>query len=524
MDDKPVLPVTWLNTIGFTLGNPFSSREASGEPASALGQYFVARPGFEELVGSARHPRSGMLFARRGSGKTTNRLALESQCRAGQLDEPVLAITYADFERPLARAGTPARITAAHHVAEIARIGLTALFDAVADRPARAAGYVGSLRRELARYTLRYSDLLDDIGLDNWLESRGWLDEQCHAAALRAGQIAPGSAFLPFLSSLLSSGDPPASEEDTPRAVLAQFVRLARRAGYAAVYVLVDRVDEREPMAGAPAQGAALLAPLVTDLPLMELPHAAFKFFITPEVLAALRARGAAFRGDRLVVRDISWDVAGLKELLDRRVDVFSEGVLPSLDAVAETGSVVGRLATAAGGSPRNLLRLAEWLLHWHNRRVGQGRPFLLSLADVERAIASFMQEEYATMPTDAAVAPQEPSPAQNPAAPPVEPLIRLDEAGVAWVGERRVGHLSTLQHRLLDYLLAHPGIICHEKNLMEAVYQERLVDVVDPVESLEKLVQRLRRSLGLGKQGREIIRKVSAGNGYVLQQPSRRG
>ncbi len=55
-----------------------------------------------------------------------------------------------------------AGLAAAHHVAEIARIGLTALFDAVADRPARAAG--GHTRPAAPKATPKRTHQMTTVG------------------------------------------------------------------------------------------------------------------------------------------------------------------------------------------------------------------------------------------------------------------------------------------------------------------------------------------------------------------------
>lgn len=514
MEREPNLQLTWLRDIGFSRGNPFTTREASGE-ASALVQYFVLRPGFGDVVGSARQPRSALLCARRGAGKTTSRLALELQCRAGQMDAPVLPVSYVDFERPLGAAGAPEWITPTHHTDEIVRLGLLALFDALAERPERAVGFVGGLRRQLVAYLSHYTDRLDDVGLDEWLAGRGMLSETCQAEALRRGAVPSGDTFLRFLAGLLGAERAALLPAGGPTETFAAFLRLARRAGFESVYVLIDRVDEQEPMAGDPEQAAALVAPLVGDLVLMDVAHAAFKFFITPEVLAALSARlGRAFRPDRLVVRDISWDVAALQELLDRRVSVFSDGLLPSLDAVAEMGGVTAQLAAAADGSPRDLLRLAEWLLFWQYQRAGSTLAFTLTAEDVARAIESFGREReaFAAMPAEP------PTPPAPPAAP--AGRIRIDEAGEVWVGARRVGHLSKMRARLLRYLLANEGRVLSYDQIGQALYDENWTLRGMTNDSVDGLVKHVRAALALGPAASEVIRKVPDEGGYVFRQP----
>lgn len=517
------IPIKWFHHIGFPLGDPFETREVSREPESALVEYFVAHPAFEEIAGSARKPHSAILVAARGCGKTTARRVLEWQCRAGQMDAPALAVPYLIFDRPLRHAGPDGEVPLRYHVEEILSIGLRALFDALADRPERADAFRGGLRDELAYFLRAYTDLLTVRGLDRWLDGRGLLG-QTEAAALLRGDAPPDDPFLSLVAALAAApAEPHDPVAEPPVALFETFVAQARRAGYAAVFVLIDRVDEREPMASDPERGAALLARLATNLPFLETPDAAVKLFLTPEVAKQLTRR-PGYRRDRLPARTITWSEDELVDMLDRRVQVFSAGRLPSLDAVSETGAFVPRMAAAAGGSPRNLLRLGGWLFYCRHLRAGEGSNPTLTTADLACALAGFAaEEEAAALPVassssapfdealDEADAPvvSQPAPAARP--------IRIDPAGKVWVGTRRVEKLSDKQYKLLAYLLANEGVVCQYEKVGYAVYGTEYDDLVEPENALEKLVQRLRRELG--ELGRKAIRKHGGARGYVLEQ-----
>lgn len=513
------IPITWFHRIGFALGDPFATREVSREPESALVEYFVPHPAFEESVGSARQPHSAILSAQRGCGKTTARRVIEWQCRAGQLDAPALPVPYLRFDRPLRHADADGEVPLRYHVEEILAVGLRELFDALADHPERTAAFRGGLRDELAQFLRAFTDLLTVRGLDKWLDGRGLLDP-IDAATLLGGDPSLDSHFSSFVAALAAAPaeawDP---ADETPVALFEAFVDQARRAGFQAVLVLIDRVDEREPMASDPARGAALLTRLVTHLPFMETPHAAVKLFLTPDIAERLMER-PGFRRDRLPARTITWDEAELVEMLDRRVRVFSEGRLPSLDALSETGAFVPRMAAMSGGSPRNLLRLGAWLLGCHHRRTNNGGDSTLTTADLECALAHFATEEpLPPRPStggDPSVA-MAPSPAA--AISPVEKPIRIDRAGTVWVGERKVAKLPVKQHKLLAYLLENEGLVCAYQAMGMGVHGDDFIREGLSDESIDKLVQRLRGKLGLGKLGRQIIMKHADKSGYVFNQ-----
>lgn len=519
MDEPPRIPSTWLNRIQFPLGNPFSTREHAGD--DALLDYFIQPVGFEEFRGSAYALRSGIMTAKKGCGKTTFRQVVEQQCRAAHLDAPVLAIAYTEFSRVLRRGDEDGIVASEHHTRAIIRVGARVLFDALADEPDKTAAFVGGARHRLAHYLAHYTNLFSqEAGLDDWLGDRKLLSERTHLAALRRGEGAQ-TPFLRFVSQLLSIE--PGSPDTTKTAVeiMSDFVRLARDAGFEAVYVLIDRVDEREPMASDPSRAATLLWDLVSNLPLMELPYVAFKFFITPEVLSELRRPG--FRPDRLLIREITWTKDELRRLLDRRVQIFSHNAIQSLDAVTATGTFTSRMAAAADGSPRNMLLIGDWLLYYFHHRVGMDGSFPIEVQDLERALVSFARLRMPSEEAPSIVAEQKPESGPPGKRPPRRATpagrVRIDERDVIWVGDRRVGDLTPLLKKLLKHLLEHSGV-CSYDALGEAAYGPDFMISETEYGSIDRAIQRLRHDLGLGEAGRRIIQKVREPNGYRMNQP----
>lgn len=508
MDDL-VLPLNWLTRLGFPSGNPFSTREAAAEPESALVQYFIPHPAFYEIAGRADQPRSSFLIARRGCGKTTSRRALEWQCRVGRMDAPVLAIAYLEFTRALEAADATNRVGIRPHVNELLRLGLPQLVESIARQPERASIFHGGLLEEFALYLKQYSDLHSPIGLDRWLLRKGWLSDKVNAYALMAGQAPAGQPFFNFLVALLTIKPARRLPRESLVERLARFVELATLAGYESIYFLIDRLDERQPMASNPSAAVNLIEDLVTNLPLMELERAAFKFFLTPEMMDGLRTL-PGFRSDRLLIRDIEWDEEELADLIDRRVKVFSNDRLPSLDVLAVDTDLVARMASAAQGSPRNMLRLAELVLFWHYRRVGEQGDVGLTQADLDQALRSFAAEQPATT---AGLIPSSPTAAGQ--------RLYIDAADIVWCGEISKGRLTGKQHRVLAHLLENEGRVCTYDSLLEAVHgvlhkAERYTD-----NSIDKLVDRLELRLVEWCGNYPYISKAADGRGYVLVQPS---
>ena len=100
----------WLKSFGFER-NPFETTEAGSEATYAmdfLHETFVKPRGFDEILGHPSRPKSTIVFAARGQGKTSARLMTAHFCREGifpkklrNLDKEnlrVLSIQHTRFE------------------------------------------------------------------------------------------------------------------------------------------------------------------------------------------------------------------------------------------------------------------------------------------------------------------------------------------------------------------------------------------------------------------------------------------
>ena len=77
--------------------DPFRSVNAT-EERNFLPEYFVAPPFFESVWGNTQSPKSCMVFAPTGSGKTAQIIMMQERASSDN-DSPVLTLLYDDFER-----------------------------------------------------------------------------------------------------------------------------------------------------------------------------------------------------------------------------------------------------------------------------------------------------------------------------------------------------------------------------------------------------------------------------------------
>lgn len=413
----PSLPLDqWLEWLGFVRGNPFATMVAEQE-RSLLPMFFVHVDGYD-LVQS---DRSVVVFAPRGCGKSALRVQLASAAAPMNPDAARLAVEYTDFDALIAASRQDRPITADDHLPTLVRAGVEALFKALcgdpdadgmstfapewASRARRAAALPIPGRARLAQLIGRYAPELldlDRVAATLWaLAPVPVLRSASSLGQLRAIALRPPLADNPIAALVADLLDPPpiGDHEKPPTATVTTLVRLARAAGFHAVMFLVDRLDEYPETAARPDVQADIIESLLAHLPLIELPGASFKFFLSREARDHLLQR-PSIRRDRLTDQAVTveWSVPRLKRLLDERLSVFSDERIGDLIQICEEApqgassgaTIEHEMLLTAHGSPRRLLMLGQLMLLAHVQRAGS--TGYLSREDWETARAVLLQ------------------------------------------------------------------------------------------------------------------------------------
>ncbi|GAB4535021.1 MAG: hypothetical protein Kow0063_18790 [Anaerolineae bacterium] len=367
----------WLRRVGFSRGNPFEIGEAESEPF--VPECFVD-PGVYDSIKD--DPQTLLVFAPRGGGKTALRVMLASDCRPLQ---PIavnphssdLAVTYTDFDPALAACDYElTRLTPAHHVAGILRSACSALLDAFWQDAGLAAALSPPDRTLFASYCRHFNPAL--LGADTayrrmksicpeievpWSDLRQAITERRLAAFLQGCEM-PLAPQLQWYAELVDDIPEPLASADSPVTLLSGFAQLVQRIGLKRLYILVDRLDERFLTFQEPNNLVELVAPLISNLPLMGVPGIAFRLFLPREaresVLPFVR------RDRRLKVLEVTWNDNQLRQLLRLRLRVYSEDKVQALGKLCETSlapRIEDEMIEAANGSPRRLLQLGAALL-----------------------------------------------------------------------------------------------------------------------------------------------------------------
>ncbi len=170
------------------------------------------------------------------------------------------------------------------------------------------------------------------------------------------------------------------------------LVSVIGKLGFSSVYVLVDRVDELIFTAQDAEKGFDFLKSILIDLPLLETPGIAFKFFLWDQTKPFYQEAGG--RSDRLLEYTLEWSEAELDKVLSRRMETYSDKKISRLDQLIEEDSPydVHKLVTYfANGSPRDMVRICKKIVDEHTRTGSFDK--IIAFRTVKSAILAFSLE-----------------------------------------------------------------------------------------------------------------------------------
>ncbi len=467
----------WLKQRGLSQ-NPFAVWNA--ELDHDLPGYFVDVGGFDDLL---HRTEPCVVLARRGCGKTAQRQMLAAQCRPSVPGSPWLAIpyTYTAFQQALALAqGDVARLKDSHYADALVRQGtLTLAEEASRDPGAYSVLNQAPVASSWQAYLNRYASHL--------------VDNPHPAVATRLDGQATGD-------------------------LLQGFVRLLQAVGIERLLVLVDGLDELAQSAVDPNYMAALLAPLLGTLPLIEFPGLAFKFFLPQEAEATLRGRGW-FRPDRLRIFRIKWRDIDLQNLIGQRLTYFSikgDRAYKRLGQLCQDGlaeTIDRELARLAGGLPRAALILADMLLQAHCRRPEPANRIALESWSTVKAQWTVRQAEF--FEADQVGFPVQEANKRDLLSSTEWPRLVVDEkAGCVWKGAEEVLGIRTQEYHLLAALYRNSDRVCSHDLLVREAWPDTPDGVTE--QAVAASIARLRKRLGQKGTGEGYI-ETAARRGYRL-------
>ncbi len=351
----------FLTRLGFT-ENPFQFTNADEE--EHLQSYFVPPPYFNSVWGDPESPKSQVVFAPRGGGKTAQRRMIEYQ--AAQSD--VFIITYDRFERLGGVRLEDLRIE--YHLRNIIEIALLGFLLEYHQRGMLAPSFTKIEREQIDRLCYHY---LSRISRFEALEALNSL-KTLSAKAKQFLRDWSGPLNSLFSAALASKGIPHAkmdfaqgSNQEALNGPLKAHLELIRdiicSMGFKSLYVLLDKVDETGETGNNAEASFNLVKPLLRDLELMQMKRMAFKFFLWDMLLPRYQTYA---RPDRLEQFELSWNEADLNKMLSRRLAAFSDNKVHELSELtnADLAKPLHFLVVLfAAGSPRDMIRICQEIL-----------------------------------------------------------------------------------------------------------------------------------------------------------------
>lgn len=408
----------WLHARGFERDNPFKTTNADEERAYLAEALFVTVPEYDRIRGD----QTVLVFAPRGSGKSTLRVRLAAISLPQETSASTLAIECTDFSWLVKRYRDYGQVTEVDYELFLLRQAARTLIELFLPSPdvrlsaegaeedfrrreKQAKEVTAIVRAQISAFLRRYFPTLltpkelfkymkrlsNDFNGD-WLDFQNAAEKRNLKSYLAKTNLAPKLEVAWLLADLCDEDIPAFDEFRSVLDAFMEFVQIAQAAGVEQVHFLIDRLDEMQLFANDYEAQANILEPLLAYLNLMELTGIAFKFFVARELYQVLRER-PSIRRDRLLNKavQIQWDVELLKQMLNERLLFFSHEEIFSLAPLcSQDGTrIEEEMLKLAAGSPRRLLTAGQLLVQAHV--FSDKSDELLNLADWQKAREQLM-------------------------------------------------------------------------------------------------------------------------------------
>lgn len=356
----------YYSGLGFE-DNPFAHTNADEE--DRLPEYFVPPPYFESAFGNPFQPKSFIVFAPRGGGKSAQRRMIEAR----SAEHKILAVTYDNFDFPDISKASDVKIH--HHLKRIIRFILTGLLVHVYSNPDSvnilskedkqlflklSAEHLGDIKTTDLTVALNSLKSLKDKFKDVWND---WFPALAPGIQVVLKLLKPLYDFGDNIAGLSKFQDPEFKASDSLKFQLTALVDLSKKLGWNSIYILVDRVDEASTTGNNVKDSFKLLEPLLRDLSLLEFPGIGFKLFLWDQLQPLCQD---VVRTDRINQETLDWDEAMLTAMWEKRLSTFSGKKIKRLHQISTPlipYSIDELCFIFANQSPRDLVRIGDQIL-----------------------------------------------------------------------------------------------------------------------------------------------------------------
>ena len=371
-----------LHNLGFNL-DPFAKTNADEE--ELLKSYFIEPPFFKAVYGDLSTPKSAVVFAPRGGGKT----ALKRMLEVSSQTDGFMCVTYNQFG---VSGLTLSQIDLQYHLRNIIRLLLVAVLSSAAETGIEKLS--NDDRHLVYLLTKEHLSQIDTTELKAAIQAVQNLSDK--AKEWWNKFTGPIGVVINALLAKIGLGEAEVQKFSTSGGKLGQPIdqikllgELALKLGHRCVYVLVDKIDENS-LTGVASSSYQFIAPLLSDLQLLELGGFGFKFFLWDMLMDEYRT---VARPDRVKYYGLRWETKQLAEMLSRRLKAHSAETITSLgeiSAIDAKDKVDKAVALFSQGSPRNTIRICKEILDQQSEIDSSAKE--LSTEAVVRGFAVFAQ------------------------------------------------------------------------------------------------------------------------------------
>jgi hypothetical protein len=399
--------------------NPFEHYAAETEPN--ISEYAVKPPYLVTISERAKGLNSFVLFGDRGAGKSATRITVFNDLWAmDNSGKKPFSVNLTEFTSvaALAPKGTLTDLVmvklTAFFVVEQMLIWLSSLTPE--DREIYVEGLEADERSLVfALYSAFYTSLPElDREVSNsealkllnaaWTTQSGlWINKRWDAiskisagilAAISKSKISKDVDISDDAEKMLLSlrGDGP----KTTRAILSKLVDFARAFGFSGVCVLVDKVDETPTTSNSAETSAKLVHPILDHIQLLEVEGFSWVFFLWGNLQAYFN-KSLPVRLDKISHANITWEQAGLLEMIEKRVRFFSQDLIGVSDLFASDVSfddAFTEIANISVKSPRETIRVFDTIIREHDAK---SKPGLLDTESLTVGIDKYVSETIET-------------------------------------------------------------------------------------------------------------------------------
>lgn len=338
------------------ISDPFASTNAVHE--DKLESFFITPPYFFSLIGSLERPKSSIVLAPRGAGKTAQRKMIEI---ISSSEDQIISIVYDTF--PIENLNNINEITYEMHLRRIIKYLLIALLSnfnniknkELFDKHEKSniklfiSNFLNGLTESEINHAINSIKGIPGLIGDLW-KTAGTSISSFINAALASFNIQNINLDLKINKNKISH------EEllDTIKIIENLFNKM----GIKSIFILIDSVDETSLTGNDSTKSYELIKPLIKELKILEQKTIVLKFFLWDKIQEHWSEE---IRKDRIDIFEMNWKREKIVELINKRLIAFSNGKYKSLsDILNNTSFNIDHILDFANNSPRDAINIMK--------------------------------------------------------------------------------------------------------------------------------------------------------------------